>query len=148
VEGSTVTVTPSSSTALVGQPHFTDGQCKKRRAIGVDGQTLRFTIPTGNGTLSGGLSVLYTTSQTVTTTSSGTSSAVTFTPAVEGIVVVTVDWLNAAGNVTQSASTTISAATLGLPFKVTSPTTNPTSLLLGSSQAINVSGRTAFLARR
>ncbi|TRZ57886.1 MAG: hypothetical protein D4S02_13295 [Rhodocyclaceae bacterium] len=140
VVGSLLTLTPSLTTVPVGATLTLSASAKDASQSGVGGQTLRFTIPAGQGTLSGGSgSGGSATSQVATTLSSGATPAIAFAPAVAGKALVTVDWLNAAGNVTLTTSTTINVTVVGVSFAVTLPASNPTALALGSSQAISVS---------
>lgn len=137
VTGSTMTLSSSSSNVQAGSTVSLTANLKDAAPAGVSGQSVRFSIPSGNGTLGGGSGSSV--SQTVTTGTDGTSSAVVFTPAVAGSVVVTAEWLNSAGTSTLSATTTITVTSAGTSFAVTAPTSSPTSLQLGSSQSVTVS---------
>ena len=121
---------------------------KDAAMAGVAAQSVRFSIPAGNGTLSGGtVGTGSATSQTVQSAakSSGTTSSgmfavgdtttVTFSPSIAGSVVVTADWLDSNGNVSLSTSTTITVTQSGIAFAVTTPSINPSPLTLGTSQA-------------
>jgi len=113
---------------------------KDASPTGVAGQPLRFTIPAGKGTLSGGNGASGSaTSQTATTLSTGATPAVTFIPSVAGTVLVTAEWLNADGNVTLTTSSTINVTVVGVSFAVTVPASSPTALALGATQAVSVS---------
>lgn len=146
VTGSTVALSLSSTNVQAGSSATLKATVKDASPTGVAGQTLRFSIPAGNGSLSGGtVGTGSATSQTVksgscgvTDTSCGVSSSIVYTPAIAGSVVVTVDWLNSAGNVTLTTSSTITVTSAGIAFEVKSPTTEPTSVKLGSSQALVV----------
>lgn len=136
VTGSTITVVASPSSVQAGAPVTLTANVKDAAPAGVSGQTVRFTIPSGNGSLSGGTGTSV--SQTVTTGTDGTTSSVVFTPAVAGSVVVTAEWLNAAGSSTVSATTSLAVTSAGTSFAVTSPTSNPSSVQLGTSQVVAV----------
>lgn len=137
VVGSTLALAPSLTTVPAGGTVTLTATAKDASQTGVAGQSLRFTIPAGKGTLSGGSGTA--TSQVATTLSSGVTPAITFVPAVAGNVVVTAEWLNAAGDVTLTSSVTINVTVVGVSFAVTQPTTNPTPLALGGTQAVSVS---------
>ncbi len=140
VTGSTLSVAASATTLQVGGAPASASlvaTAKDAANAGVNNQTIRVSIPAGNGALSGGTGTA--TAQTVTTASTGIAPAVVFTPAAAGTVVVTTEWLNSSGSVTLSDTKTITVTALGIAFAVTSPATSPTSLQLGSSQAMNVS---------
>lgn len=140
VVGSILTLTPSLTTVPVGGTVTLTATAKDASQTGVSGQSLRYTIPAGKGTLSGGSGASGSaTAQVATTLSNGATPAITFTPAVAGNVVVTADWLNAAGDVTLTSSATINVTVVGVSFAVTQPTSNPTPLALGGTQAISVS---------
>lgn len=135
VTGSTMTLTPSKTAILVGSSITLTANAKDASQTGIAGQSIRFSIPAGNGALSGGtVGTGSATAQTVTTASSGDTSAVTFTPSIAGSVVVTADWLDSSGNVSLSASTTITVTQLGIAFAVTTPGSNPSTLTLAASQ--------------
>ncbi|MFA6312565.1 MAG: Ig-like domain-containing protein [Sterolibacterium sp.] len=137
VVGSTLALTPSLTTVPAGGTVTLTATAKDASQTGVASQPLRFSIPAGKGTLSGGSGTA--TSQVANTLSSGATPAITFVPAVAGNVVVTAEWLNAAGDVTLTSSATINVTVVGVSFAVTQPTTNPTPLALGGTQAISVS---------
>lgn len=140
VVGSILTLTPSLTTVPVGGTLTLTATAKDASQTGVSGQSLRYTIPAGKGTLSGGSGASGSaTSQVATTLANGATPAITFTPAVAGNVVVTVEWLNAAGDVTLTSSATINVTVVGVSFAVTQPTSNPTPLALGGTQAVSVS---------
>lgn len=141
VTGSTMTLTPSSTIAQVGGTAPTLAvSAKDSSGVGVANQTIRFSIPAGNGTLSGGSGSSDTAiSQTTLTSNSGVTPNITYTPAVAGDVVVTSDWLDGKGNVTLSKTTTISVTAPGIAYTVTMPTTDPTSIQLGNTQVVTVS---------
>jgi len=133
ISGSALTITALQTIAQVGEVVSLTAFAKDAAAIGVDAQSIRFSIDgksTGAGTLS---------ATTATTGSNGTTPPVTLTGTAPGNVIVKADWLNAAGNPTLSASTSIAVTSVGTSFAVVSPTTNPTSLTLSGSQAISVS---------
>ena len=140
VVGSTVTLTPSLTTVPAGGTVTLTATAKDASQTGVADQSLRFTIPAGKGTLSGGSGASGSaTSQVARSLSTGVTSAITFTPSVAENVVVTAEWLNADGNVTLTASSTINVTVVGVSFAVTLPTSSPTALALGATQAISVS---------
>ncbi|MCX7176539.1 MAG: Ig-like domain-containing protein [Proteobacteria bacterium] len=139
VVGSILAITPSLTTVPAGGTVTLTASAKDASQTGVAGQSLRFTIPAGKGTLSGGSGTA--TSQLATSLSNGATPAITFTPAVAGNVPVTVDWLNAAGNVSLTSSTAINVTVVGVSFAMTLPASNATALplALGATQAISVS---------
>lgn len=140
VTGSTLSVTASSLTIQVGGAPANatlSAVAKDAASTGVASQSIRISIPAGNGALTGGTGSA--TSQTVTTAADGTAPAVTFTPASAGTVSVTTEWLNASGAVTLSDTKTITVTAVGIAFAVTSPATSPSALQLGASQAMTVS---------
>ncbi len=137
VTGSTISVMASPSSVQAGAPVTLTASVKDAAPAGVSGQTVRFSIPSGNGSLSGGTGTSV--SQTVTTGTDGTTSSVVFTPAVAGSVIVTAEWLNAAGNATVSATTSLTVTSAGTSFAVTSPASSPSSVQLNTSQAVVVS---------
>jgi hypothetical protein len=138
VIGSTMTLTPSKTSILVGSSITLTANVKNASKTGIAAQSIRFSIPAGNGALSGGtVGTGSATAQTVTTASSGDTSAVTFTPSIAGSVVVTADWLDSNGNVSQTTDTTITVTSVGIPFAFTSSPPQP--FYLGTSQPITVS---------
>lgn len=140
VVGSLLILTPSLTTVPVGGTVTLTAGAKDASQAGVSGQSLRFSIPAGSGTLSGGSgSGNSATLQLATTLTSGAAPAITFIPSVAANVPVSVDWLNAAGNVTLTATTAINVTVVGVSFAVTLPTSKPTPLTLGGSQAMSVS---------
>ena len=140
VVGSTLTLTPSQTTVPVGGTLTLIASAKDAAPTGVPGQTVRFSIPAGKGSLSGGSGTgSSTTTQLATTITGGVTPAITFSPSVAGNVAVTAEWLNSAGDVTLTSTTTINVTVVGVSFAVTQPTSNPTSLTLGGTQGISVS---------
>lgn len=134
INGSTLTLTASSSTVRVGDPPLTLSATAKDAGLnGKYNQTIRFSIgatSTGAGTLS---------AATLPTDVSGDTAPVTFTPTSAGTVVVTAEWLDASGavSVTVTKSIDVTAAT-GIAFAITTPATDPTLLALGASQNLVV----------
>lgn len=140
VVGSILTLTPSLTTVPAGGSVTLTASAKDASQTGVAGQSVRFTIPAGKGTLSGGSGTSGSvTSQVATTLSTGATPAISFIPSVAGNVAVTAEWLNADGNVTLTAISTINVTVVGVSFAVTQPTASPTSLALGGTQAVSVS---------
>ena len=138
VVGSTLTLTPSLTTLPVGNSLTLTASAKDASQTGVLGQSLRFTVPAGKGTLSGG-SGTSATSQIATTLATGATPAISFTPSVAENVRITVEWLNADGNVSLSTTTTINVTVVGVSFTVVLPAANPAPLALGATQAVSVS---------
>lgn len=133
ISGSTLTLAASQSIGQVGEAVSLSASAKDAAAVGVSGQSIRFSIDsksTGAGSLN---------AATATTGSNGTSSSVTLTGTAPGTVIINAEWLNAAGNPTLTASTSIAVTSVGISFAVTSPATNPTPLTLAASQAISAS---------
>lgn len=133
ITGSTLTLSSTETIAQVGAAVSLTASAKDAAEAGVNGQTIRFSIDsksTGAGTLS---------AATATTGSNGTTPSATLTGTAPGTVIVNADWLNAAGNSTYTASTSIAVSAVGISFAVTSPTSNPTPLTLAASQPISVS---------
>jgi len=140
VVGSNLTLTPSTTTVPAGGTVTLTASAKDASPTGIAGQSVRFTIPAGKGTLSGGSGASGSaTSQVATTLSTGATPTITFIPAVAGNVAATAEWLNADGNVTLTTSSTINVTVVGVSFAVTLPTSSPTALALGATQATSVS---------
>ena len=136
--GSTLSLAPSKNTAQVGEAVTIVATASDAGTAGVDAQAIRFSIDgrsTGAATLS---------ATTATTGSNGDAPAVALTVTAPGSMIVNAEWLNAAGTSTLSTSTTIVVTSVGIPFAVTSPATNPSSLALSASQAIAVSVPTSI----
>lgn len=135
IKGSTVALTVSPATniqegagTLTATALATDGA-----GLGKFNQTIRFSIgaaSTGSGTLS---------AATLVTDSQGVTPTLTFTPTAAGTVVLTAEWLDAAGAVTATATQNITVeAALGVAFAITTPAANPTALTSGAAQALAV----------
>ncbi|MFA6312561.1 MAG: hypothetical protein WCV99_08425 [Sterolibacterium sp.] len=138
ITGSTLAITPSRNVAQIGELVSVVAATYDAGSTGAGNQSIRFSIDsksTGAGTLS---------AATATTGSTGSIAPLMLTVTAPGNLIVNADWLNAAGNVTLSASTTIVVTSIGIPFEVTSPATNPTALALSASKAISVSVPTAI----
>jgi hypothetical protein len=136
--GSTLALTPSTNTATVGGAAVTlNTTVRDASSNGIGAQDLRYSIPAGNGTLTGGIGTAI--SQTVTSQANGAVPTITFVPAIAGNVVVTVEWLDAAGSVLQSANATIAVSAPGIPLAVTTLLENPAPITLSSTQPITVS---------
>jgi len=138
ITGSTLTLTPSKNTAQGGDTVTLTATANDAATVGVNAQAIRFSIDsksTGAGTLS---------ATSATTGSDGSTPSVTLTVTAPGNMIVNAVWLNAAGSPTATTSTPILVTSVGIPFTVTSPTTNPTSLALSASRAIAVSVPTAI----
>ena len=133
ITGSTLMLAPSKSTAQVGDVVTLKATATDAAAVGVNAQPVRFSI---NGGSTGAGTLIAT---TATTGSNGDTPAVTLTVTAPGNLVINAEWLNAAGSPTFTTSTTIAATSVGIPFAVTSPAANPSSLALSASQAISVS---------
>ena len=133
IVGSTLAIMPSKSTAQVGETISLVAAASDAAANGVSGQSIRLTIDnksTGAGALS---------TTSVVSAAGGTTPAVTLSITAPGNLTITADWLNAAGNQTLTTSTTIVVTAIGIPFALTSPVTNPTSLALAASQDVSLS---------
>ncbi|MCX7176536.1 MAG: Ig-like domain-containing protein [Proteobacteria bacterium] len=133
ITGSTLTVAASKNTAQVGDILTLTVTANDAASAGVNAQAIKLSIDnksTGAGSLS---------ATSVTTSVNGNTPSVTLTVTAPGSVIVNADWVNAAGNSTVTTSTAIVATSVGIPFAVTAPTTNPTSLALSASQAISLS---------
>lgn len=138
ISGSTLTLAASQTIGQVGAVLSLTASANDAAAVGVNGQTIRFSIDnksTGAGTMS---------VSSATTGSNGVTPSVTLTGTAPGSVIVNADWLNASGNSTLTTSTSIAVTSAGIPFAVTSPITNPTPLTLSASQVISVSVPTAI----
>lgn len=133
ISGSTLTLSSSKSTAQVGEAVTLTAMASDAASVGVNAQTIKFSID-GKSTGAGSLSVT-----SVTTGTNGNTPTVTLTAAAPGSVIINAEWLNAAGAATFTTSTSIVVTAVGIPFAVTTPTTNPTSLALSASQAISLS---------
>jgi hypothetical protein len=133
VTGSTLTLNSAQSITQVGSSVSFTATAKDAASVGVNAQSIRFSID-NKSTGSGILSVAQT-----TTGSSGSTPSVTLTGNAPGTVIVNADWLNSAGNSTLTASMSVSVNSPGISFAIVSPTTNPTSLTLSASKAISVS---------
>lgn len=141
VIGSTMALTASQTSVQVNNPVTLTANLKDSTLAGVAGQSIRFSIPSGNGVLSGGTVGTGTAiMQTVRSGLTGDTSVVTFTPASAGSVIVTADWLDeSSGNVSMTTTSTITVTDPGIPFAITAPTTNPTNLTLLANSPVTVS---------
>lgn len=141
VIGSTMALTLSQTSVQVNNPVTLTANLKDSTLAGVASQSIRFSIPSGNGVLSGGTVGTGTAiTQTVLSGLTGDTSTVTFTPASAGSVSVTVDWLDeSSGNVSMTTTATITVTDPGIPFAITAPTTNPTKLVLLANSPVKVS---------
>ncbi|MDD5176578.1 MAG: Ig-like domain-containing protein [Sterolibacterium sp.] len=124
VIGSTLTLDSSQTITQVGVPASLTATARDASAVGVNAQSIKFSISSGSGTLNGAAGPV-----TVSTGANGTTSpSVTLVGTAAGNLVVNADWLNAAGTSTFTTSKTIAVTSPGISFAVTSPTTNPTLL--------------------
>lgn len=145
VAGSSMTLTSSLTSVRINNPLTLTANVKDATPTGVSNQSVLFSIPTGNGVLSGGTVGTGTASmQTVTSGSTGDTTAVTFIPSIAGSVTVTADWIDTNGNVSLTVTKVITVTDPGIAFAVTSPTTNPTSLTLLASSPVTVSVPTSI----
>ena len=133
IKGSTValTVAPSNSIQVGAGTLTATATAKNAAAIGQSNRTIRFSIgtaSTGSGTLS---------ATTLTTNAEGVTPALTFTPTVAGNVVLTAEWLDAAGAVTATATQNITVAlATGTAFAITTPAVNPFAMVTGATQLL------------
>ncbi|TRZ66564.1 MAG: hypothetical protein D4S02_06675 [Rhodocyclaceae bacterium] len=133
ITGSTLTLSPSKNTAQIGDAVGLTATANDAAGVGVIGQSIRYSIDgksSGAGTLS---------ATTATTGTDGSTPSVTLTVTAPGTMIINAAWLNGAGNSTLGTSASVVVLSVGIPFAVTSPTANPTSLALSASQAIAVS---------
>jgi len=133
ITGSTLSLSPSKGTAQIGDSVALVATAQDAAGIAVNAQAIRYAIDvrsTGAGTLS---------AAAATTGPDGSTPAINLVVTAPGNVIVTADWLNAAGTSTFTASATVVVISVGIPFAVTAPATNPTSLALSASQVISVS---------
>ncbi|MBK7687239.1 MAG: Ig-like domain-containing protein [Rhodocyclaceae bacterium] len=140
--GSTLALAASAGNATVGTDiTFTATALNSAPAsAGVVNQSIRFSKgagSTGDGTLSATTATTGTTG--IAPTVSNAVVPIRLTPTAAGTVIVVAEWLNAAGAVSVSASQTITVTAPGIAFDITNPTSSPSSLALGSTQAFAVS---------
>lgn len=133
ITGSTVALTTAGAATSVaaGTPITISANTKNAGAIGVASQSLRYSIATSS-TGSGTLSV-----SAGTTDGTGTASF-DLTGTATGNVDVKVEWLNAAGAVTASATKTIAITAAGGAFMVTAPAASPFAASIGVPQTVTV----------
>lgn len=135
IKGSTValTVSPASNIQVGAGTLTATALATDAAGLGKFNQTIRFSVgaaSTGLGTLS---------SAALITDSQGVTPTLTFTPTQAGTVVLTAEWLDAAGGVTATATQNITVeAASGVAFAITIPVANPAPLTSGATQALAV----------
>ena len=129
ITGSTLTLTSSATAAIAGLPITLTAAAKNSAGALLSGQTVRFSIASGSGTLS---------ATTVATGGVGTAST-NLTGTAAGTVNVLAEWLDSSNNVTASATGVYTiTASAGTAFQVTTPATSPFAVALGGSTNVAV----------
>lgn len=131
ITGSTLNLSTLAANVAAGTP--TDVTVVAKNAAGgvLSGQTMRFSIAassTGSGTLS---------ATSATTSATGTAS-VNLTGTAAGAVNVLVEWLDATGAVTASATQAYTITGAGGAFQITTPATSPFAVTIGVNQNVIV----------
>lgn len=130
ITGSTLTLSATSQSPLAGTPVPLTATAKALTTK-ASGQTLRFTVAassTGSGSLSASSGI----------TDSNGVVTVNFTGTVAGNVNVLVEWLDANNVATTSSTESFNVQTAGSAFEVTTPSSSPWPVTLGTNQALVV----------
>jgi len=129
ISGSTLTLSPSQTSAAAGTPVTLSVTAKDAGGVAVPGQSLRFSVSAGSGTL---------TAVNAITDATGMAT-VSFTGTAAGAAAVRVDWLDSTGTtVTASASQSFTIAAAGGAFGVTTPASSPFAVATNGTQSIVV----------
>jgi protocatechuate 3,4-dioxygenase beta subunit len=124
ITGSTMTITTATSSINTSTPTVLTVTAKDAGGNPVSGQTIKFTVVSGSGTLS---------VATAATDTSGVAT-VSFTGTAAGAASVKADWMSSpTGTITASATQLFNVvATGGTVFQLTSPASSPFAVTLGA----------------
>lgn len=130
--GSTLTSSATNVSPNTGVPVTVTATTKVSDSTAAADQSLRFSLAsssTGSGTLSA----------TTATTDINGNANISFTGTAAGTVDILIEWLNSSGNVASTTTQTLTVQATGGAFEITTPTSSPWPVTLGTNQTVTVS---------